>query len=471
MNRKRDGLSAFEVATEQLDAIIDFASSKHNISKDLKRSLQKLRKSMLDAKLERAVGTAKCKPVKSVESRSTQTEAQGFADSGKVESTEGVPAKTVVPKSTQTEAQVFAGTSGVTTPTEQTQKRGRQSPGDELPGGRSKTRRVTTPNKGSGAGKLNPGQVPPKPGEEGPGKVRPLRQDGDKGLRQAESSQPHQTREIEGNDASWTLVKNKRKPKTSRAEKKAQANEGSKKSRVGANRSRGDALVITADEAKYSDVLKAMRSDVKLGELGADVRRIRRTRMGEMILELKRGVSQKGAACKKLAEEVLGETAKVRALTTEVNLRVKDLDEITEVEELVTALRRQCEVETPTAAVRLRKGPAGTQVALVRLSAADASKVVKLGSVKMGWSVCPVRIYEQPEVCFKCLEPGHKQWDCKGPDRSNLCRRCGLEGHKAQCCTNPPNCLICSSKAVNSKHPMGGSMCPAFKRAAKSKCR
>lgn len=49
--------------------------------------------------------------MKSVESRSTQTEAQGFADSGKVESTEGVPAKTVVPKSTQTEAQVFAGTS------------------------------------------------------------------------------------------------------------------------------------------------------------------------------------------------------------------------------------------------------------------------------------------------------------------------------------------------------------------------
>ncbi|XP_062563859.1 uncharacterized protein LOC134226841 [Armigeres subalbatus] len=153
---------------------------------------------MLDAKLERAVGTAKCKPVKSVESRSTQTEAQGFADSGKVESTEGVPAKTVVPKSTQTEAQVFAGTSGVTAPTEQTQKRGRQSPGDELPGGRFKTRRVTTPNKGSGAGKLNLGQVPPKPGEEGPGKVRPPRKDGGKGLRQAESSQPHQTREIEG---------------------------------------------------------------------------------------------------------------------------------------------------------------------------------------------------------------------------------------------------------------------------------
>ncbi|XP_062533410.1 uncharacterized protein LOC134202427 [Armigeres subalbatus] len=78
-----------------------------------------------------------------------------------------------------------------------------------------------------------------------------------------------------------------------------------------------------------------------------------------------------------------------------MNLRVKDLDEIIEVEELFTALRRKCEVKTPTAAVRLRKGPAGTQS--IRLSAADTSKVVKLGSVKVGWSVCPVACTSNPK--------------------------------------------------------------------------
>lgn len=49
----------------------------------------------------------------------------------------------------------------------------------------------------------------------------------------------------------------------------------------------------------------------------------------------------------------------MRTLTQDATLKVKNLDEVTEVEELVTALRQQCEVQVAAAAIRLRKGPQG----------------------------------------------------------------------------------------------------------------
>lgn len=67
----------------------------------------------------------------------------------------------------------------------------------------------------------------------------------------------------------------------------------------------------------------------------------------------------------------------MRALTQETTLKVKTLDEVTEVEELVTALLQLCEVQVAAAAVRLRKGPAGTQVALVQLPVVDVKSPLK----------------------------------------------------------------------------------------------
>lgn len=61
----------------------------------------------------------------------------------------------------------------------------------------------------------------------------------------------------------------------------------------------------------------------------------------------------------------------MRALTAEAILKVKNLDEVTEAEELFMVLRKQCEVQKATAAVWLRRGPARTQVALIQLPGAD----------------------------------------------------------------------------------------------------
>ncbi|XP_055522799.1 uncharacterized protein LOC129716980 [Wyeomyia smithii] len=203
-------------------------------------------------------------------------------------------------------------------------------------------------------------------------------------------------------------------------------------------KSRGDALILRTDGSKYSEVLKKMRGETQLKELGADVRSIRRSRTGEIILELRKDAKNKGASYKAVAEQVLGKDVQVRALTSEVTLQLKNLDEI----DIAQALKEKCGVEVATESIRLRKGPAGTQVATFRLASADVNLALKEGQLKVGWSVCPLGILQQPDVCFRCFEGGHKSWTCKGPDRSQLCRRCGGAGHKAKDCGEPPTWCV-----------------------------
>ncbi|XP_062557606.1 uncharacterized protein LOC134222470 [Armigeres subalbatus] len=245
-----------------------------------------------------------------------------------------------------------------------------------------------------------------------------------------EGSQPDQ--DNLRSDGPWQTVVNKPKVKAAIT-------------RPARARQKGEALLIKTEKERYADVLKAMRSAEKLADLGREVCSIRRTRAGEMILVLRKGSQANGTSYGALAQEVLGESVEVRALHDEVTLQCKQLDEVTTSEEIASAIKDQGGVVVANASIRLRRGPQGTQIATVKLPAIDANKVIKVGKLKVGWSVCPVSLYQPPVVdkCFRCLEPGHKSWACKGPDRSNLCRRCGEEGHKAHTCEKAPSCTLC----------------------------
>ncbi|XP_062540322.1 uncharacterized protein LOC134208341 [Armigeres subalbatus] len=154
-------------------------------------------------------------------------------------------------------------------------------------------------------------------------------------------------------------------------------------------RQKGEALLIKTEKERYADVLKAMRSAEKLADLGKEVRSIRRTRAGEMILVLRKGSQANGTSYGALAQEVLGESVEVRALHDEVTLQCKQLDEVTTSEEIASAIKDQGGVVVANASIRLRRGPQGTQIATVKLPAIDANKVIKVGKLKVGCQPLP----------------------------------------------------------------------------------
>lgn len=393
--KDRKEMSRIAAAGQILDAIVDFTSTRSNISKDLKTSLLILRRVVQAAKrdAEATQGKSEASEGKKWAEKAQQTDYFRFTDVVKAHPSSDEPKPAI--------------------------KRARQQARQQL----LAKRRVTSPAKPAT-------------------------------LRQATQDKVGRSVTTAPLSEAWTTVvkKAKAKPNPRPVEKPQQPKKAT---------SKGDALVLKTD-GSYAEALKKMRSDEKLAGLGADVRRIRRTRAGDMILELRRGSDAKGPAYKKLAEEVLGEGVTVRALTSEVTLQCKNLDEITEAGDVVDALRNQCKIEVDAKAVRLRNGLPGTQIATARLPVAEANKAMKVGKLKVGWSVCSLSIYQPPEACFRCLERGHKSWACKGPDRSKLCRRCGKEGHKAQGCNEAPRCMLCPEKSGNN-HILGGPRCTATK--------
>lgn len=236
-------------------------------------------------------------------------------------------------------------------------------------------------------------------------------------------------------------------------------------------RKKSDALVISSkDASSYADILRKMKADPTLKDMGEKITRVRRTRNGEILFEFKPDESAKSAVFKTLVEKVVGEEASVKALSQEVLMECRNLDEITTTDELHKALVSEFSSEDPQSIgiIKLRKAYGSTQIGSFRVPVAVANKMTEAGKVKVGWSICQLRVPQQLLRCYKCLGFDHLAKQCKGVDHSKLCWKCGIEGHKGRTCNNNPKCVLCKENEGND-HQTGSFKCKAYKEAAEKR--
>ena len=171
-------------------------------------------------------------------------------------------------------------------------------------------------------------------------------------------------------------------------------------------------------------------------DLQERVTRIRRTKAGELLLEMDK-TNVVTPELQALVSSTLAGTAIVQALSHKETVGIKDLDETTTVQVVAQAITSVTGPEIVTAAnIKLRVSYSGTQAANVLLPVAATKKLMKTRKLRVGWVNCRVRLVETVTRCFKCHEIGHLAQNCKSAvDRSSLCFRGRTEGHKAVNCS------------------------------------
>ena len=96
----------------------------------------------------------------------------------------------------------------------------------------------------------------------------------------------------------------------------------------------------------------------------------------------------------------------------------------------------------------------GERLAIVSVQESEATKLLKVRKLKVGWIICRVRCRIPLVRCFRCLGYGHHARDCKGIDRSNTCYKCGQTGYVAAACDNEPHCALRSEMKVKTPEQM-----------------
>lgn len=229
---------------------------------------------------------------------------------------------------------------------------------------------------------------------------------------------------------------------------------------------RADALIIRpVEKANYAEILHRIKKEVPNEQVCNTVDKIRKTRDGDMLIELSRKSTDKGQALQKTIQNILREEAKVISKGPQEQLEIRDIDDTTTKDDIRAALQEVAGDSFEIPKLRYR----GTQTALVTLPITTAQTVLgERGKIKIGWSNFRVRVVKRPQECFKYWHYGHVAAQCRSEiDRSKLCIKCGQTDHLAAKCPNEAKCMLCDEKpgSTDTAHRAGSSKCPVFQEA------
>ncbi|VVC42054.1 Zinc finger, CCHC-type [Cinara cedri] len=249
-------------------------------------------------------------------------------------------------------------------------------------------------------------------------------------------------------DTGWTSAGRRRRPRRTTRDQPVQA--GRPKAQLPRGREEvAEALVkrrtlktqaVTISEpgagVTYVAIMKTVMASVKLNEIGVEVGTVRRTRAGGFLLQVK--TAEEAEKLSGRLQSAVGEMAKIGrpVRTTPVLIaNVPDWMEDGEVEDHI----RATDLGVAGVSVRIRENVGGGKVALLDVPMDVASRLAEVGKVKIGWSLCRVRLLERRKpLCHRCQKPGHFKAECAEPEAVKQCYRCRRSGHLIKDCPGRP---------------------------------
>lgn len=223
-------------------------------------------------------------------------------------------------------------------------------------------------------------------------------------------------------------------------------------------------MIKPAEGQTYVDVVRTIRQKVDPGQCQTEVKTIRKTKDGAVLLQLAKRTD--GTEFHKVLQTAIGQTGQVKDLTSRVTLEFLDLDCVTTAKDVADAINRETGKEVERRPHVFDTNSRGQRLAVCEFEATEATDLLKKGRIKIGWVIARVRPRVRVPRCYKCLGFGHIKTNCTGPDRRDCCWRCGNGGHSHKACKSTEACFLCTDlPSQERRHLPGSSSCVAFKTA------
>lgn len=224
-------------------------------------------------------------------------------------------------------------------------------------------------------------------------------------------------------------------------------------------------IIVKSEGETYANLVKKIKTNIDITQTGVKIKSLRKTLKGDLLLEVEGGEEKTKTMMRKIAEKNLFNEIVVTGRSTTVH--ISDIDADISKEDLRNEIKKNSGEGKSENIKVLNMWPnrIGNQTAAVELEQGLARKLLKIGELKIGWTLCKIRKRINITRSFKCLLHGHKTKECKGPDRSGDCMKCGQSGHKAKDYKNKDFCTPCKEEG----HRADQTKCPHFRRLIREK--
>lgn len=215
--------------------------------------------------------------------------------------------------------------------------------------------------------------------------------------------------------------------------------------------------MVRVKDGAYAETLRKVKGSGAVKAVSEDIVGLSRTRDGDLLVRLNPKNTSAGPIAEAIGS-VMGAEADVREMNHFTKIVIQDMDDQADSAEIVEAICDVTDARPEEVKIILtRELSRGQKWVVVSLSAKLAKKTLAAGKLRVGFTNCRLRLWEERGRgrCPRCLGFGHNRDECKGPDRGNCCRECGVSGHQAASCSSPEDTRAAFKAQLSGKTPGG----------------
>lgn len=221
-----------------------------------------------------------------------------------------------------------------------------------------------------------------------------------------------------------------------------------------------EVIKIKQSGRSFADIVKTIKQELDVDKIGVNIKAVRKSGKEDLLLTIEG--ENKADIVKR---ELLRKNIQNLEVTTKSNTSVVLLygvDPSIEEEALKMALSKETGLKVSEIEVSgLRPGRFGNKNATIIMPREAARGILKNRKMKIGWTICQIRERVPILRCYKCLDLGHKAYQCKKDvDRTKDCLNCGKPGHNVKDCSSNSYCIKCQKEG----HRFDQMKCPIFRK-------